>query len=193
MSNTYNTSPPFVKRMVDELISVEGGYVNDPNDRGGATKYGITEKVAREHGYTGRMKNLPLSLAQDVYVQTYYYEPKLDVIEPYSDLITLEVFDTGVNCGTNTAVKLLQDSLNLLNRNQTDYKDISVDGLIGNQTTTALKSYLYKRDNEGEAVLYNLLNSQQTHYYAEICRNDPKQEHNFYGWVARRTAFFEVN
>ena len=44
---------------INEIIKVEGGVVNDPNDSGGATNFGITEQVAREYGYTNDMRDLP--------------------------------------------------------------------------------------------------------------------------------------
>ena len=43
------------ERLIDDLIEREGGFVNHPADRGGATCFGITEAVARAHGYSGAM------------------------------------------------------------------------------------------------------------------------------------------
>ena len=51
-----------IEQYLEELIKREGGYVNNPADRGGATKYGITQSVARENGYRGNMKDLPLDV-----------------------------------------------------------------------------------------------------------------------------------
>lgn len=51
-----------IEKYLDELIKREGGYVNNPADRGGATKYGITQAVARENGWNGNMKDLPLDV-----------------------------------------------------------------------------------------------------------------------------------
>ncbi len=44
---------------LDALILREGDYVNHPADRGGATRWGITEVVARQNGYDGAMRHLP--------------------------------------------------------------------------------------------------------------------------------------
>lgn len=49
-----------IEQYLDELIKREGGYVNNLADRGGATKYGITEAVARANGFKGNMRDLPL-------------------------------------------------------------------------------------------------------------------------------------
>ena len=56
-----------IEQYLDELIKREGGYVNNPADRGGATKYGITEAVARANGFKGNMKDLPLEVAKAIY------------------------------------------------------------------------------------------------------------------------------
>lgn len=61
-----------VRDIIDGIIEREGGYVNDPNDLGGATNYGITEKVAREWGYQGDMRDLPRIVAYQIYEQRYY-------------------------------------------------------------------------------------------------------------------------
>lgn len=58
-----------IEQYLEELIKREGGYVNNPADRGGATKYGITQAVARENGWNGNMKDLPLEFAK-VFIKT---------------------------------------------------------------------------------------------------------------------------
>jgi lysozyme family protein len=50
-----------IDNLVDALIEREGGYVRHPADRGGPTCFGITEAVARAHGYAGPMRQLPRS------------------------------------------------------------------------------------------------------------------------------------
>lgn len=57
-----------------------GGYSDDPSDSGGKTNHGITEKVARQSGYTGDMRDLSLQQAQDIYVNQYIVGPKLDKV-----------------------------------------------------------------------------------------------------------------
>lgn len=59
-----------IEQYLDELIKREGGYVNNPADRGGATKYGITEAVARANGFKGSMRDLPLDVAKAIYRKT---------------------------------------------------------------------------------------------------------------------------
>jgi len=54
-------------KIISDLVKREGGYVNDKDDSGGATRYGITQKVARKYGYYDSMKHFPLSRAVNIY------------------------------------------------------------------------------------------------------------------------------
>ncbi len=55
-----------VERLIDSLLEREGGYVNRPADRGGPTCFGITEAVARAHGYRGPISHLPREEAETI-------------------------------------------------------------------------------------------------------------------------------
>lgn len=132
-----------VDKYIDDLIKREGGYVNNPNDRGGATNYGITEAVARVNGWKGPMRDLPLDLAKQIYKQQYWINPRFDQVNTLSPLIAEELLDTGVNCGVAFAKPLLQRALNLLNnQGKGGWPDLAVDGIYGSATLGALKSFL---------------------------------------------------
>ena len=88
-----------IEQFLNELIQREGGYVNDPTDRGGATKYGITEAVARANGYKGHMKDLPLDTAKAIYKKQYWTSPRFDQVNIINSKVAEELLDTGVNCG----------------------------------------------------------------------------------------------
>lgn len=162
--------------IINKIIKVEGGYVNDPSDSGGETNYGITVKVACDNGYTGEMIDLPVTLAYDIYKAKYYDTVKAGNMP---DLVAEEVVDTAVNMGTSRAGKFLQRALNLL----TDY-ELIVDGMIGNATITALNSYMDKR-NDAE-TLCKILNSFQGAYYAELAERRVKDRKYVYGWFKNR-------
>ncbi|WP_042050186.1 glycoside hydrolase family 108 protein [Acinetobacter baumannii] len=176
-----------IEKYLDELIKREGGYVNNPADRGGATKYGITQAVARENGWNGNMKDLPLEFAKSIYRKQYWLEPRFDQVNALSPSVAEELLDTGVNCGPNFAKPLLQRALNLLNnQGKAGWPDLKVDGVYGSATLGALKTYLSKRGKDGEKVLVRVLNIMQGQRYIEICKRNPKQEQFFYGWIANR-------
>ncbi|RZG79468.1 hypothetical protein EXE06_18370 [Acinetobacter pittii] len=178
-----------IEQYLNELIKREGGYVNNPADRGGATKYGITEAVARTNGFKGHMKDLPLETAKTIYKKQYWTAPRFDQVNSISSLIAEELLDTGVNCGTGFAKPLLQRALNLLNnQGKAGWSDLAVDGIYGPATLNALKTYLSKRGNEGEKVLVRVLNIMQGQRYIEICERNPSQEQFFYGWISNRIS-----
>ena len=100
---------------ISHIIKVEGGYVNDPNDSGGETNWGITVRVACEYGYMGAMIDMPRSVSFDIYSSMYWDALSLDDIEARSHKIAKELADTGVNMGVGRASEFLQRSLNVLN------------------------------------------------------------------------------
>lgn len=178
-----------IEQYLDELIKREGGYVNNPADRGGATKYGITEAVARASCFKGYMRDLPLSVAKDIYRKQYWTSPRFDQVNLISNAVAEELLDTGVNCGTGFAKPLLQRALNLLNnQGKGGWPDLVVDGVYGSATLNALKTYMAKRGKEGEKVLIRVLNIMQGQRYIEICERNPTQEQFFYGWISNRIA-----
>lgn len=197
MLNSYNNAPIFVQQFVDTTIKHEGDdFTDDPNDSGGETKYGVTKKSAERakqfwhlYNWCGNISDMPKQFAQDWYVYDYYLAPKFNLVAEKSLLIAKELFDSGVNVGQGTAIKWLQQLLNVLNNQQMYYKDIAQDGHIGSGTISALSSYLIKRGKDGEDVLCNMLNIMQGAYYINLAIKREKDEKFVYGWVKSRTSF----
>lgn len=175
-----------IDEIIAETLKDEGGYSNHVEDRGGATRYGITEAVARSSGYTGDMRELGLDLAINIYKSQYWLQPKFSQVAAFSDKVAMELFDTGVNCSTGFAQKALQECLNLLNQNGKLYANLVVDGGIGQKTLDAL-SICLKRPN-GENVVLKVLNGLQFVRYKEICERREDQEKFMWGWVGNRVS-----
>lgn len=173
---------------ITELIKREGGYSNDPNDKGGETNFGITVAVARAFGYTGPMDSMTQQVARDIYAQRYWHQPRFDDIDMASELAAEELLDTGVNMGTATAGKFLQRALNVLNQGDKTYPNITVDGAVGNMTLAALKAFLAARGKAGETVLVRMLNAQQSVRYIELAEAKVSQETFEYGWQLNRVG-----
>lgn len=171
-----------------KLHGVEGGFVDDPSDSGGATRYGITERVAREEGYTGRMRDLPLALAMDIARRRYWDVMALDDISRLDPEIAYEMFDTGYNMGPGTAGRFLQRSLNVLNRAEKDYPDVVVDGAIGPASKEALRGFLRVRGRKGSKVLWTMLNCLQGSALVELGENREKDERFMFGWFSQRVG-----
>ena len=107
----------------DLLLKHEGGYSDHPADPGGKTRYGITEAVAREVGYKGDMRELPLELAKRVYLERYWKPIRADDLPPS---VRYAVFDAAVNSGPAQAALWLQRALG-----------VKADGVIGPITLKA--------------------------------------------------------
>lgn len=177
-----------VEAAIDAVISREGGYSDHPADRGGKTRWGITEAVARQNGYAGDMRALPRQLARDIYLRRYWIEPGFAAIEPLSMRIAEECFDTGVNMGPGVAAAMLQRALNVFNRQGQDYPDVAVDGRIGPATLAALTAFLRIRGAQGETALLRALNCLQGTRYIEIMERNPGNEAFALGWFLHRVS-----
>jgi len=175
-------------KYLDDLIEREGGYVNHPADRGGATNWGITEQVARAFGYHGRMQDMPRSVAKSIYLERYWEAPKFNLVNEVSAQVAEEMLDTGVNMGPAVAARFLQRALNVLNQEGKSYPDVSVDGQIGRMTIAAMRAYLALRGKDGHVVLMRALNAQQAVRYIEIAEQRPSQEAFVHGWLLHRVA-----
>ena len=176
-----------IERLLEALIEREGGFVDHPADRGGATRYGITEAVARAHGYRGPMRLLPRDEAQAIYRRLYWLRPRFDQIAARAPRIAAELFDTGVNMGPAVAVNFLQRALTALNRNGRDFADLVPDGRIGSATLAALDNFLEARGKRGgETVLLHALEALQGERYVRLAERRPANEAFLYGWLANR-------
>ena len=108
----------------DILLKHEGGYSDHPADPGGKTRFGITEAVAREVGYRGDMRELPLDLAKRIYRERYWNAVRADELP---EAVRYAVFDAAVNSGPRQAILWLQRAVGV--------KD---DGIIGPKTLAAV-------------------------------------------------------
>lgn len=157
---------------VKRIVNLEGGYVDHENDRGGKTKYGITERLARKYGYEGDMKNLAISEAKKIYKKAFWEKYDLNKIE--DDQLAGRVFSFGINAGMTRVIRKLQEGYNLL----TD-SNISEDGLIGPETLKAINSF-----NESDRLI-DVVKALQAEYYIDIVRNDSSQHVFLAGWLNR--------
>jgi lysozyme family protein len=176
-----------VDDLIDALIDREGGYANHPRDRGGPTKFGISEAVARARGYSGGMRDLPREEAVAIYKRLYWLRPRFDQVAKRSSAIAAELFDTGVNMGPAVAATFLQRALSAFNRDRQDYADLVPDGRIGPATLAALDIFFQLRGKaNGETVLLRALDALQGERYIRLAERRPANEAFLYGWLANR-------
>ena len=169
-------------------VGLEGGYTDNPADRGGATRFGITEAVARANGYEGDMADLPVDTAKVIYRAQYWNKLNLDSIDSRSVDIASALFDTAVNCGIRHAGMHLQIALNAFNREQKDYPDCSQDGDIGAETIKAYDAFMDLRGRNGVIVLRRALNAQKGSYYLLLASSRPQDEDFEFGWFLNRVG-----
>jgi len=148
----------------------EGGYVNDPADPGGETNWGITKNVARMHGYTGSMKDLPLDLAKQWYKEDYWDGVKLDGVAETRPLFAITIFDAAVNHGPLRAKKLAQQAAGA-----------TADGIWGPLTNKAFRE-------RSDTVLVEMMCFYRRRFYREIVASKPSQEKFLKGWLRRVDA-----
>lgn len=106
------------------LIGNEGGYSNNPDDPGGETMWGITARVARSHGYTNPMRDLPLEAAKAIAKASYWDACECDALPPQ---VAFQVFDAVYNGGH--PARWLQQAAG-----------VTVDGDIGPMTIAAVNA-----------------------------------------------------
>jgi len=129
------------EKCVEFVLKHEGGYVNNPRDPGGETKFGIAKKFYPSLD----IKNLTTEQAKKIYFDDYWLRSKCDQLP---DKVAMMVFDSSVNQGIVASAKILQRSLKI--------KD---DGVIGSGTIGAAKS-------ANVNTLIQEMAAQRANYYA---------------------------
>ena len=160
--------------MVSDLITREGGYVNHPDDRGGATNMGITLTTLsswRNEGCTvDDIKNLTYEEASDIYLSEYWDAPKFSELSLHS-VIEEMLFDAAVHHGPGRSVKLLQKAAG-----------VTADGIIGPTT----KSLVREMD---PVKLATYLIAARVAFIGGIITRMPEQAAFAAGWANRMEEF----
>jgi len=149
--------------IIEKVLEHEGGYVNDPKDLGGETKYGITKRFYPDVD----IKNLTIEQATEIYKKDYWDKNK---VESLPQNLWHIYFDMCVNMGKRTAVKVLQRAA--VNKG----KNIEVDGGLGPMTIGALKG-----------VELDRVRAFRVKYYVDLITARPEQEKFYLGWFRRAT------
>ena len=180
-----------IEKIAEEIIGREGGYVNDPDDPGGATNFGVTigtmTRLGMDLDGDGRVtshdvKRLSKAQARDIFVNHYFHRPG---IVQLPKAIQASVFDMYVNAGGN-AVKILQRLLNDMGQR------IDIDGAIGPQTIEAAQ-VAYASAKAHLADAYGI--ARRNYYYALADRRPTSRKYarrrdgGKGGWITRAEEF----
>jgi lysozyme family protein len=175
--------------MINDVIAREGDYVNHPADRGGPTRWGITQAEARADGYTGDMRVLPRERAFSIYWWRFVVATGIDLLAKRAPALAAEALDTGVNMGAPWGVMFLQRALNAFNEGGKLWPDLAkVDGSYGAKSDAALASYLAHPRRGRIDVLLAAVNSLQGERYIGIAERNSSQEAFVYGWILNRVV-----
>ncbi|HCZ9100903.1 TPA: peptidoglycan-binding protein [Klebsiella michiganensis] len=168
------TLSPVFSHALAFILAREGGYVNDPTDKGGETKFGISDKrdgiadgmtdVDGDGKPDTRIKDLTQEQAGQIYYRDYWYP---SYCTDWPDGISLFVFDSAVQHGPKKAIQILQEAAG-----------VAADGIVGPKTTSAVIGA------DAEWLLLRCL-LRRSRYYADIIKSNASQGKFLNGWFNR--------
>lgn len=151
------------------VLAHEGGYVCDPQDPGGETKYGISKRSYPRLD----IKTLTVEQAKDIYYRDWWLRLKCNAIK--DDRVAIKLLDTSVNVGASAGVKLLQQALCDVG------ESVAIDGKIGTQTIGVT--------NRADSIqLLAAMRYHQAQYYKALIECNPVLAKYERGWMKRAAS-----
>lgn len=149
-------------KCIDIILRNEGGYVNDPNDPGGETNFGICKRSFPDVD----IKSLTVDIAKDIYFNQYWTNLGFENVTP--DELALQMFDMAVNAGSKVSIKIIQVIVN-----------VSKDGILGPDTLNKIASY------NSPQRLINLYIDARISWYKALAGSKPQFNAYLRGWTNR--------
>jgi lysozyme family protein len=169
------THDPFLRALAFTL-EWEGGYVRDPDDPGGETKYGISRRAYPDLD----IASLTQERAAEIYRDDYWDAMNLDEVAEISEELAIVLFDTAVNVGGHRAAEWLQEAV-----------QAEQDGIVGPETLSEMWGYFLAWGMDLEVVISRILLRRYAHYTALAERHEWARNYLF-GWCRRTKALWEV-
>jgi lysozyme family protein len=180
-----------VRDIAAEIVAREGGFVDDPDDPGGATKHGVTIHTMRRLGLDldgdgdvdgDDVRRITPERATDIFIEHYFDRPRIGALPT---VLRASVFDMYVNSGSN-AVRILQTLLRRMGH------DIAVDGIIGPHTLRAA----HAAADVAPDHLSDAYGIARRNYYYRLADRRPasrkyarRRDGGKGGWITRAEAF----
>lgn len=182
------------EKAIPIILAHEGGYVNHPNDPGGATNFGISLRFLADHPSVGDfnddgavdvqdIRNMTVEDAMMIYKMFWWDKFKYGNINDQT--IATKIFDFSVNMGAHRAHVLLQTALNNAFSLQ-----LTVDGILGRASFGTLNEIM---DGGQEQVLIDAYNNEAWGFYQRIMVRNPKLKVFERGWRNRAFAISKAN
>ena len=167
--------PWHIRTIFQNIVRREGGFVDDPDDNGGATNMGITQRTlsqwCKREVTKDEVKRLPKEMAMHIYYELYWKPSKVELIE---DAWVQEfLFDWIVNAGFRSPIRRIQSLAH-----------VKSDGIIGPKTANAIDSMIRLESN-----VYNRMCDARVEFYIDICKARPANIKFLQGWVNRVNEF----
>jgi lysozyme family protein len=171
------------EEVIDGLLQREGGdtFTDDPVDKGGPTKFGITAatlgnwRALQRTASRAEVQALTETEARAIYRTLYIEQPGFTRQNIPFEALRIAIIDEGVNAGTVVAVRHLQEALG-----------VEVDGIFGPVTKAAVKAHPYLGK-----VLVKVVHLRCVRY-ARIVQRNPEQRRFLAGWINRSFELLEA-
>lgn len=180
----------FVSKMVEDILHQEGGFVDDPDDKGGPTKHGVSLRYARNIGLDldgdgdtdkDDIMLVDERIARQLYLSDFYLAPRINTLpEPLQPF----TFDSAVNHGPARAIMFVQGAVNHWGFT------LQMDGRIGKKTRQALEDLQQITDFTWPQLI-RVMVSLRLLLYRNIVATDATQEKWLDGWKARAYSFLD--
>lgn len=157
------------EQIITTVLKNEGGYVNDPTDMGGETKFGISKRSYPDVD----IKNLTVDQAKSIYKRDFWNKQQYDNID--NIIIATKIFDLSINIGPSKANMLMQRALRSVG------KKVNEDGILGIATLNAI-------NRSSSTELLAALRSEAAGYYRSIVASKKEQSKFLNGWLHRAYA-----
>ena len=175
----------------DHVIRAEGGYVNDPDDNGGPTRYGVTQTVwtnfcgtdPSHEDWPTDVKDISKEMAKA------YYDHRFSFMEMWRLPAPLwnSVFDFEVNAGRN-AIKVMQEMAREHGLRRNRHEPIEVDGIIGPLTEGGVNRLHWAFGTRHFLYQYT---ARRMAYYLTLTEKNPKYDKYLAGWLNRSRKSLE--
>ena len=179
----------------ERTMGFEGFYSLDPDDPGGETFRGISRNAHPDWEgwlFVNAAKELPnfpnnlknhneLNAAVAKFYSGIWERTGCDLMEEQT--LADSVFDTAVNLGEPTAIKMLQTALNALSRNGTLWDFLSVDGVAGAKTRATIQAA-----NKHHVYISQIIGSKRDIHYTQLVEKRPVMSKYLRGWLKRRSS-----
>jgi len=173
------------EQAIKAILKHEGGWVDDPDDPGGETNFGISMLIIRREGITpaqcgvkdfspGALKRMPVSAAKDIYRKLFWDKYGYSKIEDQT--VATKVFDCGVNCGPSRSHAMIQKAVNTIDAEA--LTPLTVDGILGPATLAAINSI------EPAMLVQNMADEMRA-YYLSIIAKKPRLAKFKNNWLKR--------